>query len=174
MSFRIFATGTENFHYTRDNCADNDIFEAAEVMSALQGLEPSASGVAQGVAEYLSPSMEGVRSSGIASIASGEMVHLLTNAVTMLATCTGARQGWISVAPRTSHFLRAETSRYARYNFSPGREPALEFMRMILPVLTATDMNNYGVLREMAIALSRYYAHIGNSGTPMIQIELSK
>lgn len=175
MSFRVFAAGSQHFHYARDNNPDMDIFNAADVASALRSVgSPSVRGVAEGVADYYVPSDTGAYREGIAAIARMEFLHMLKNSVDFLAMCTGSSDGWISVAPRQSHVLWPDTASFARYNFSPGDDPGSEFFRTIRPALEATDMNNYGVLRMLALVLSRYYDHIGDSGTPMIQIQLFK
>jgi hypothetical protein len=167
MSFNIFAAGTEGFNYSRNNCADGGLFEAAAVMNALRAAGPTPVGVAEGVVDYYGPSVESEARSGIQAGLRMVFAQRLGQAVVMLAQCSGARQGWIAVSARKS-----ATHRYARYNFMPNIDPGLEFMQSIMPALTATDMNNYGVLREMEIALMRYRNLIGAAARPMIQVEL--
>ncbi|QYO67707.1 RNA-guided endonuclease InsQ/TnpB family protein [Leptolyngbya sp. 7M] len=41
MSFRIYVSGSNGFRYERNNCADDDVFEAAAVISALNASGPS-------------------------------------------------------------------------------------------------------------------------------------
>jgi hypothetical protein len=65
MSFRIFAAGTEGFNYSADNCADQDLFQAAEVMNAMRAAGPSPAGIGEGVADYVLPSAEGEAQAGI-------------------------------------------------------------------------------------------------------------
>jgi len=102
------------------------------------------------------------------------MIELLGSSVDMLGTCSGASRGWISVAPREESVVWADTSSFARYEFYPGSSPGSEFIMMILPALTATGFNNYGAFRSMALALSDYYSHIGGSGRPIIQLQLTR
>ena len=52
MSFRIFASGTNGFRYSRDGNPDEDIFQAAAVMSAITASGPSAEGVYDGIQDY--------------------------------------------------------------------------------------------------------------------------
>jgi hypothetical protein len=172
MSFRIHAAGNPRFHYTRDNCVDGDIFEAAAIMSALRSAGPSPIGVASGVADYVVPSDASAMREGLGAIAHMTFLHTLRTAVDLLATCNDARDGWISVYANQSHLLWVDTARIAVYDFTPGDNPSSEFMVKIMPVLTATGMNNFGVLMQMSMALSRYYDRIGTSGRPMIQIQL--
>ena len=90
MSFDIFAAGSRNFHFTRDNNPDNDIFEAADVASALHSTSPSATGVLEGAIEYGSPSPY---FAGLSAIATIEFLHMLKNAVDFLAMRPGASSG---------------------------------------------------------------------------------
>lgn len=172
MSFRVFAAGLEDFHYSQNNNADGDVFEAAAVMSAVR----SAGAGRIGVASSLASSEPRVMRDGIRGIARMNSLQILRIAVTRLATCTGARQGRITVSARRSRLagLWPDASGFARYNFMPNANPCSDFMQRIIPTLEATDMNNYGVLNTLAIVLSDYHAHIGRAGRPMIQIHLLK
>jgi hypothetical protein len=171
MSFRIHAAGSDGFRYTHDNQADDDVFEAAAIISALNASGPSAGGAVEGAADYMLPSV-GILD-GVQSVASMTMMHSLRSSVDMLGSCSGASRGWISVAPREESLVWADTSSFARYEFYPGDSAGSEFIRMILPALSAANFNNYGTFRSMALALSAYYSHIGNAGRPMIQIQLT-
>lgn len=176
MSFSIHAAGVGRgggFVYTRRNCADGDIFEAAAIMSALRSSSPTRVGAAEGVASYTVPSESSARMDGIRGIARMEFIHLLQNGVGMLASCEGARQGWLSVTANQSHIAWPATNRIARYNFLPGVNSACEFMQTMMPVLTGTEMNNYGVLRGLAMALNGYYYNIGTTGRPMLLVQLN-
>lgn len=174
MSFNIFAAGVRGYQFTRENFPDSGVFEAASVLSALRSGGPSARGVAEGVADYVIPSEGGAEMTGVEAVAQLTFLHTLCGAVDQLAACSGSSNGWITVAPRQGHTLWPDTSRYSRYDFTPGNDPGREFVARILPALEATDMANYGVLMAMSLALSGYRSHIGSSGTPMIQIELWK
>lgn len=172
MSFRIHAAGSDGYRYTRDNNPDEDIFEAASVISALNASGPSVGGAVEGVADYVSPSVS--VTDGARSVASATFIHMLRDSVDMLATCGGASQGWISVSPRLTHTLWPDTSDFARYEFYPGDSPGSEFIRMILPALGTTDFNHYGTFRALSIVLSDYYHHLNGNGTPTILIHLSQ
>lgn len=167
MSFRIFGAGTEGFNYSADNCADQDLFQASEVMNAMRAAGPSPAGVGEGVADYVLPSSEGEARSGIqAHLGTFTRAHL-GDGVTLLASCNQAAQGgWITVA--------ANRRSFARYNFRPNVNPGLEFMQQIMPALTTAHMNNWGVLLQIDRALRMYHLHIHGRGRPMIQIELYK
>jgi len=88
--------------------------------------------------------------------------------------CTGAANGSVSVYTCQSHLLWPDNNAFSCYQFIPGDDPGAEFIRMILPGLGRTDFNNYGTFRAIALAISRYNDHIGNSGMPMLRLELTK
>lgn len=169
MSFRVFAAGVPNFHFERDNNPDDDIFEAAEVLNAIRASGPSIEGAASGVAEYVTPNSY---LGAVNALARMEFLHLLKMSVDMLALRPKARQGWIAVAPRESHLLWPDTADFAKYSFSPGSDPGTEFFKKIKGPLKNTGMNNYGVLRMLALVLSMYNNHINDSDPVMIQIQL--
>jgi len=181
MSFNIFAAGTRGFNYTRNNCADGDLFEAAAVMNALRAAGPSPVGVAEGVMDYTLPSAESQARTGIQAHLHTAFLAHLRQAVELLAMCPQASHGgWIAVSASRQRMagLWPAATGFARYDFRPNIDPALEFMTLVLPVLASARMNNWGVLREIDIALRRNHTHIFNArtgscrGQPMIQIQL--
>ena len=171
MSFRIHAAGSRGFRYTRDNQPDDDIFEAAAIISALNASGPSVGGVAEGVADYALPSVD--VTDGARAVASMTFLWMLRDAVDLLSTCSRVSQGWISVAPRQENALWADTSAFARYEFSSRDSHGSEFIRTILPALRTTGLNNYGVFRALALAVADYHGHIGQSGPPTMLIQLT-
>jgi len=172
MAFRIHAAGSNGFRYERDNNPDNDIFEAASVISTLISLEPSVSGAVGLAADQITPSVS--TSDVVRAGANITFITMLRDAVDMLATNRRAHGGWISVAPRQTHTLWPDTSGFVRFDFYSDESSAgSEFIRAILPQLVATELNNYGVFRALALAITRYHTHIGDSATPMLLIHLS-
>ena len=173
MSFDVHAVGSNGFRFSRNDNPDGDIFEAAAVMSAMRASSPSRVGVAEGVADYFTPSEAGAFRVAVGGVARLEFLHLLDTAVTLLAADVGVRQGWIAVYARESNTLWADTSGFARYGFTPGYSPGTEFIRRVTPALVTVEMNNYGVLRILAEVISRYHTHLRRvSGPPMLQVQL--
>jgi hypothetical protein len=170
MSFRIFASGTRGFRESRDNNPDEDIFQAAAVISAINSSGPTVGGVVDGVRDYQGGSdvLDQARSLARASFA-----YQLRSAVDSLAMCQGAANGWISVYAVRRHLLWPDTNSHTCYRFAPGEDPGSEFIRMILPGLTSTGFNHYGSFRAMALMIARYNDRIGNVGTPILRLELS-
>jgi len=106
------------------------------------------------------------------SMATQEFLHLLNDSVCFLAMCSGASDGWISVAGSESHLLWPDTKSFARYNFSPGDDPGAEFIKTIAPGLKETSLNTWGVLAALSIVLSKFSSAIGDDATPIINIFL--
>ena len=170
MSFRMFASGTRGFRYTRDDNPDEDIFQAAAVISAINSSGPTVGGVVDGVRDYQGGSdvLDQTRSLARASFA-----YQLRNAVDSLAMCPGAANGWISVYTVRTHVLWPDTNAHSCYRFDPGDNPGAEFIRTILPGLSSTGFNHYGAFRAMALTIARYNEHINGEGTPILRLELS-
>jgi hypothetical protein len=172
MSFRIFAAGSEDFHFIKDDNIDQDSFDTIKTLAILQNMEPTKMGAVGAVAEKVLPS------AGITdlmnSMAAMEFLHNLDNAVSFLAMCSGSSDGWISVSSTKRNYIFPNTSGFFRYNFLPGDSPGSEFIRGITPGLKNTEMNTWGVLFVLANVLSKFYNHIGDSGRPIINIQLSK
>ena len=171
MSFRIYAAGTRGFRYSRDGCPDEDIFQAAAVISAINSSGPSVGGVIDGIRDYQGGSdvLDQTRSLGRAAFA-----YLLQSAVDSLALCPGAAQGWISVYSVNTHIFWPDTNHHMTFRFDSSDSPGADFVRSIVPGLVTTDFNNYGTFRAMALAVSRYNTHIGMEGVPILRLELSR
>lgn len=172
MSFRIHAAGSNGFRYERDNCPDDDVFEAAAVISALSASGPSVGGAVEGAADYLQPSV-GVLD-GVSSVATTTMTELLRSTVNFLAIGRNTSRGWISVGSRTASAVWADSTGFARYEFYDDDDPGAEFIRTILPSLRESGFNNYGTFRALAMAISLFDSHRPSSGPPTLLIQLSK
>ncbi len=166
MSFNIFVAGAGHFHYRRQGCIDGSDFEPMKIVSTLMTMEPTVVGAANAYIEHRTPGITDL----METMATMEFLHLLNDSVSFLAMCSGVSDGWIAVSCSESHMLWPDTRSFARYNFSPGDNPGAEFMRVIGRGLRETSMNHWGVLREMSMVMSRYRDHIGDNGTPMLNI----
>lgn len=172
MSFTIHAAGSNGFRYDRSNCPDDDIFEAAAVISALNASGPSAGGAVEGVADYYTPSV-GVLD-GVSSVANTTMIHTLRSSVNFLAMNRNTTRGWITVSSRTSSLVWADSTGVATYYFSADDDAGDEFIRTILPSLRESGFENYGTFRALSMAITAYDGHRPNSGPPTLLIQLSK
>ncbi len=71
-------------------------------------------------------------------------------------------------AKKTS--LLGDTVEFRVYNFSPGDFPGIELVKKISDALSKTDLSTSGVLRALAIVLSKYDAQLSDDATPMINM----
>lgn len=170
MGFDVFAAGSGKFHYKKKGFVDADTFEPMKIVSALMNMSPSALGAADAYIGYKTPGITDL----MGTMATMEFLHNLNNAVSFLAMCSGASDGWISVSTTQSHLLWPDTKSFGKYNFQPGDSPGAEFMKIIGPGLKETDMNNWGVLAALSLVLAKYSNHIGDDATPIINISLDK
>jgi hypothetical protein len=177
MSFNIFASGVANgqtFHFYRENCIDGDDFNIADLISTLQGMNQNVIGVAQAAAEsVISKMISGSAADAMGTVAFLEFLHVLKDQIDSLAMCDDAANGRIIVYTKKWHLIQ-DTYGTGQYLFPKSIDPGTEFVRAIGPALEATEMNNWGVLRAMVIVLTLYSNAVGQSGKPMLMIQLDK
>lgn len=170
MSFNVFAAGSKNFHYKKDGFIDGGDFVPMKVVSILMTMEPSALGATNAAISYATPGITNL----VEKMATMEFLHNLNNAVSFLAMCSGASDGWISLSCTETHLLWPDTKSFACYNFWPGDNPGAEFVRLIGPGLKQTSMDNWGVLAALSLVLAKYSNHIGSDDRPIINISLDR
>lgn len=173
MSFKINANGTKGFHYARAENPDENLFTAADIISAMGSVSgPNLKGLDGGVADYFSPSIDGTTRDAISSYAKLGFTYALTTAVNRLAAFRFAARGSIGVSVTRSKLL-GDKMEFARYTFTPGIQPGLEFVRTIAPTLETTGLNHYGSLRALTDILNKYYAFLDDEkDPPVILIEI--
>lgn len=174
MSFNISAFGVAHgkpFHFNRDDCIDGDDFNIANLIATLQGLTPSSAGL---VAAGIEHNLPGSGADAMGVIAQIEFLHVLKNCVDSLAMCDDAGNGWICVSSIEKRFILSDNFGFGKYEFDPGDDPGTEFMKIIGPGLANCGMDNWGVLRILVIVLTRYSDVLGQSGKPVLNIQLSK
>ncbi|REJ76195.1 MAG: hypothetical protein DWQ47_11310 [Acidobacteria bacterium] len=170
MSFDIFAAGTPNFHFSRDNNPDDDVFSTAEVLNILSALGPHRNQVGLAIEETLAPDNF---LNALKKLAETEVTHLFNSAAGFLALQKRARQGWIAISTRETHTFWVDTTGFSKYTFSPGSNPGRELFKAIKKDLDNTDMNNWGVLRMIAIVMTLYKNHLKENDHVMLSIELT-
>jgi hypothetical protein len=170
MSFNVFAAGSGHFHYQKDDFIDGSDFVPMKVVSTLMTMDPNPLGAANAAIGYKTPGITDL----METMATMEFLHTLNDAVSFLAMCSGASDGWISLSCTKTHVLWPDTKSFARYNFQPGDDPGAEFMKIIGAGLKETSMNNWGVLAALSIVLAKYSASIGDDARPMINIMLDR
>lgn len=174
MGFDIFAAGTDNFHYQRKGCEDGGTFNAIQLISTLQGLDVSS---LQSLGRSYAKSQNDPTNEPSGYIdamifqVKMEMLHNLSNAVCILSM-KNTDEGWIYLNATEKHTFWADTMRAAKYGFSPGDLPGAEFIKTIINSLKDTSMDNFGVIQQLAIVLSKFSNHIDDDMTPKISITL--
>lgn len=171
MGFRIFASGSNKFHFEKDNCIDDKDINMVDLISKFQGMEASWMGAGSTAVDIVKPS-KGIIDL-MQTLATQEFLHNLSNAVCFLAMCSGSSNGWIAVSAREKRWYWPDAVGFEKYQFYPGDSPGTEFIKKIAPVLKETDMANWGVLRMLGIVLAKYSNHIDSSARPMISIQLT-
>lgn len=173
MSFDIFVAGN-NYSWKREGCEDGSTFDAINIITRLQGLDVKS---LKHFGITSTGAVIGHKTPGITDLmfhlAEKEMLHNISNAVCMLAMNPNAGSGWIYVNATETNTLWSNTSRAAKYDFSPRNSPGAEFVTRIMPCLTETGLNNWGVLQYLSIVLTRFEQKIDDSMTPMINISLT-
>jgi hypothetical protein len=173
MSFKIFAVGKisngESITVVKDNCPDDDSFDVGVLTSALHLMagDPAAAIEAQ-VPNEGAAYVEAYK--GLAKI---ESAHNLVTAVNYLQLESAAANGKIKVACLEKNLLLPNKSAAADFVFT-GNNSGADFMRKLLPVLEETNMNNYGVLMQLWLFISKVARKIGPNVQPHIVITLDR
>ncbi|MEP6848859.1 MAG: hypothetical protein ABI999_08370 [Acidobacteriota bacterium] len=169
MSFQISAAANPDFYFAPRSEALGDTFEAYQTLAVLREMAMTPVGVASGSLDRKAPGIIDL----FEEIAFRESLHNLSNAVSILAMCSGASDGSIFIGMRQTNTFSPDVARSATYTFLPGDNPAYELVQKIAQPLKDTEMNTWNVLMMLATVLSQYAGKIASSGTPKILINLS-
>jgi len=134
-------------------------------------MEPTRRGAGGAAYEYISSRGEMTELTDI--MGRRRVLEALNEAVTFLAIFSGANNGSIGVSATNSGVLW-NTDRFATYHFSAGNNPGPDFIRAIGPILSDTDMNDWGVLLGLTRVLNEYCDRIREPAIPYITIQLYK
>ena len=178
MSFRIWACGLRGknssgearslFHYSKDNCLDQGDFEPNAILSAIPS-SPNAAGVAEKIVGSPESHIGGAEVKGMMKIAEMEFAHLVVTGATLLAM--HGSSGSISVYCYQKKWYWADANSFVNVHLW-GSDPGREFLRQIGPGLKKTELNNFGVLAQIAICLSEYERKLPNSAEANLRIEI--
>jgi hypothetical protein len=170
MTFRIFASGTGNFHYMRESADEGDVYDFGSAMQQLQSLPGStARDIAVGQAtDAVTP--DSPLQQGLSAIGSNIAVEQLSYAATMLAVRMAPVD--ITVSARNPGVF-VDTARTAQvYLDHHVSYPAEHFLRRVSPVLEAVGLNRFMVLFQLAEALAGY-SRIGRQNRNILLIQLT-
>jgi hypothetical protein len=179
MGFSIFAWGFRGFqsggkaarsafHYSRSNCLDQGDFEPPKLLSMIPD-SPDAGGVAKKIVGTPESHIGGATVKGMFKIAELEFAHLVATGVTLLGMHGSG--GSISVYCYQGKWYWADSNSFVTYRYGGGN-PGKRFLKTIAPGLVKTELNNFGVLAQIAIVLSEYDKTLPGSVAPMLRLEI--
>lgn len=176
MSFKIMASGSENFHYREHEIVEQGDFELISAINDMGSTKPAKEEMIKAAIGKILPSAPSPPLAIEAVGVLGMTVYALLLAQMMdLLAGRGADDKSVSVGTREANKLWADTVGFSKYSFTPGIEPGVEFLRAIYPILEKTSLNNWSVLMMLSIILGKYDDHLVESGgTPNILIQINK
>ena len=178
MSFNIYVSGVTgvtkggglgSFRYSKDNCVDQDSFDPPALWKLIPS-SPDATGVAEKIAGTPEDQLTDAVISGMSKIAEIELAHMVRTGVDLLAMHGSG--GEISVYCVQKSWYWADTNSFVNFKFSSSNDPGRDFLKAIGPRLVKTELNNYGVLAQIAIALSQYDSALPSSASTNLNISL--
>lgn len=177
MSFSIFAVGVTGnkeggrgqFNYSKDNCLDRDDFDPPALLSIIPS-SPDAAGVTEKIIGSPDSRSDDLMTAAVSKIAEIELAHLLRNAVDMLAI--NANGGKISVYSYLEKWYWADSNNFDTFHINGSSNPGRDFLKKISPGLVKTELNNFGVLYQLAIAVSKYDSALSSNSEAFLNISL--
>ncbi|MEK7725260.1 MAG: hypothetical protein AAB336_12980 [Acidobacteriota bacterium] len=179
MSFSIFAVGVTGpkkgggrgqFNYSKDKCIDQGDFDPPFLLSIIPS-SPDAAGVTEKIIGSPDSRSDDLMTAGISKIAEIEMAHLVMNAVDMLAI--NANGGKISVYSFQEKWYWADANNIDFFYLNSSSNPGRDFLKKIGPGLVKTELNNFGVLLQIAIAISKYESALPSNEEAVLNISLT-
>ena len=178
MGFNIFAsgaTGTQkgggrgHFNYQKKNCLDQGDFDPPKLLTMI----PSSPNAAGGAEKIVGPPRSHLGSAtvkGMSKIAEMQFAHLVRTGVDLLAMHGSG--GKINVYCLQKKWYWADSNSFVSFQLSGSGNPGRDFLKAIGPGLVATELNNFGVLAQIAIVLSKYDTALPNNSSPFLNISI--
>ncbi len=157
MAFSIHARGLGGFLYKKANCIDDDIFKEGEILSRLR--------------RERSGGTKGARKEGLKKIAKFIAIDLLIDGLTLILAESGNSFRW-SIYVEKKSILFPDKREYIRLKLS-SEDDIYHSMRSILKTLKKCNMNNFGVLMQIGITVSKYSSSVQATKRPMLMISLN-
>ena len=171
MSFDIRVNGATGsgkpFIYMQSNCLEQDDFDLPTVIAILP-TSPTASGLAEKVNPIAHIGSASVK--GMSKAAGMQCARIISMSLDMLVL-RGKSGGNIYVACYQKNMVFADTAANLDFPLLRSGSPGRDFLKKLVPVLKETNLNNWGVLAQIAIAFSKY-EQIPKSTPPRINIEI--
>lgn len=170
MGFNIFAsgiTGSKNkkiFNYEKKNCLSQGDFTTPKLLSMIPA--PTKMGVAK---KAFGAGVGGWSAKGMFAIAKIEMAHMVATGVNLLAL--ESRSGKITVYSEEEKWYWADSNSFDKFYLNSSN-PGKDFLKKIGPGLEKTDLNDFGVLAQMAICMSKYLTAL-RGAKPFLNISIT-
>ncbi len=178
MGFGIWAVGLRGFnskgnarslfHYSKSNCLDQGDFEPPKLLSMIPN-SPDLGGVAKKIVGTPSSHVGGATVGGMFAMAGIISARQVQEQIKLLRI--HGQGGSISVYCYQKKWYWADTNSFVNCYISGGN-PGRDFLKKIGPGLKKTELNNFGVLMQIAMLLSEYSLKLPNSATPNLKIEI--
>lgn len=170
MGFKIFASGitgskSKIFNYEKKNCLYQGDFTTVKILSLIP-TSPTKMGVAK---KGFAAGAGGWSAKAMFQLAHMEMAHLLSTSVNLLAI--EGRNGKISLYSEEEKWYWADSNSFIDFYLNSSN-PGRDFLKKIGPGLEKTDLNDFGVLAQIALCISEYTSKIKKSASPFLNIEV--
>jgi hypothetical protein len=178
MGFHIFASGAggpkkgggrKHFNYEKSNCLDGDDFEPPKLLSMIPS-SPDAKGVAEKIVGTPEEHLGSATVAGMSKIAEMEFAHLVMMGVDLLAMHGGG--GKISLYCVQKKWYWADANSFVTVHLGGSSSPGRDFLKAIGPGLVKTELNHFGVLAQIAIAISKYDSALPGNSSPFLNISI--
>jgi hypothetical protein len=179
MSFDIHASGLLGaasgggrtpFRYSKYNCFDKSDFEPPALLAMIPSA-PTSKAVAEKIGGTQEEYLAGSVIDGMTKVAETELAGMVKVGIERLSWHTG--HGEISVYCVQEDWLWGTTNSYVNFKFYGSYDPGKDFLKKISPGLVKTGLNNFGVLSQIAAALSQYNSSLPGDVSPYLNISLS-
>ena len=177
MGFNIWAVGLTGsssqglFKYEKKNCLDRSDFDPPKLLSIIPD-SPDAAGIAKKISGTPESHLGSATVDGMSKVAELIFAHHVIQGIQFLALHGSG--GSVSVYCNEAKWYWADSNSFVEYRITStsGIDPGKEFLKKIGPGLKNTSLNNFGVLAQIAICLSKYESALPQSAKPNLRIEL--
>ena len=169
MGFNVFASGVGKFHYSKDNCIDLIDFDPPTLL-ALVPSSPSWGGVAKTLLGTPESQLQSATVKAWSKMGEIVFVHNITDGIELLSM---SGSGKITLRCDEENLLLPNTSGFVIFDFAASSNPGSDFIKAIAPVLKKTGLNNFGVLLQISIVLSKFQSSLPSSTPPYLNIWVS-
>ncbi|REJ77855.1 MAG: hypothetical protein DWQ47_15955 [Acidobacteria bacterium] len=160
--------GRTPFRYSKKDCLDQEDFEPPKLLAMIPD-SPDAAGVAKKIVGTPEGHVGGAEVQGMMKIAEMIFAHQIVQGVMFLAM--HGRAGQISVYCHQKKWYWADANSFVNC-YLYGTNPGKEFLRSISPGLKKTELNNFGVLAQISIILSKYDRKLPKHTDANLRIEI--